>query len=263
MPAITDLACTRDTYAFEKRGCRVLEVTADDDGKTTCVVLDATIAYPQGGGQPCDFGRITGERGWRLDYDSVTIRRDDGAVEHRGTASGDVRVGDGCDVTVDEERRRLHARIHSAGHALDVAMLRLGIDGKTLEPTKGQHGATEAYVEYKGKLDETHAYGDKEKLMRALESEMANIIAEGGMSEAAELAYEDAVKACDGAMPSFITPDMKPRIVTIIPNTPGCPCGGTHVKSVSEIVDFKCTGVRVKKGVTRVSYSIPGMESWQ
>lgn len=99
--------------------------------------------------------------------------------------------------------------------------------------------------------------------MRALESEMANIIAEGGMSEAAELAYEDAVKACDGAMPSFITPDMKPRIVTIIPNTPGCPCGGTHVKSVSEIVDFKCTGVRVKKGVTRVSYSIPGMESWQ
>ena len=39
-------------------------------------------------------------------------------------------------------------------------------------------------------------------------------------------------------------------------------CGGTHVARMSEIQDFKMTGVRVKKGVTRLSYAIPGMATW-
>jgi Ser-tRNA(Ala) deacylase AlaX len=36
----------------------------------------------------------------------------------------------------------------------------------------------------------------------------------------------------------------------------GCPCGGTHVGDVAEIQGMRITGVRVKKGVTRVSYVI-------
>lgn len=37
---------------------------------------------------------------------------------------------------VDEARRRLNAKLHSAGHALDVAVTRAGL-GKYLKPTKG------------------------------------------------------------------------------------------------------------------------------
>ena len=36
----------------------------------------------------------------------------------------------------------------------------------------------------------------------------------------------------------------------------GCPCGGTHVGDVAEIRGMRITGVRVKKGTTRVSYVI-------
>ena len=74
--------------------------------------------------------------------------------------------------------------------------------------------------------------------------------------------YDEAKAACGGELPAFIAPDMTPRIVTIVPDTPGCPCGGTHVARMSEIQDFKMTGVRVKKGVTRLSYAIPGMATW-
>ena len=38
---------------------------------------------------------------------------------------------------VDEARRRLNARLHSAGHALDVAMALIGMGGECLKPTKG------------------------------------------------------------------------------------------------------------------------------
>ena len=48
---------------------------------------------------------------------------------------------------VDEERRRLHARIHSAGHLLDAAMRNIGRG--EMEPAKGQHTLEQAYVEYK------------------------------------------------------------------------------------------------------------------
>lgn len=40
-----------------------------------------------------------------------------------------------------------------------------------------------------------------------------------------------------------------------------CPCGGTHVRSSSEIGSIKITKVKVKSGNTRVGYSIDSPES--
>ena len=47
----------------------------------------------------------------------------------------------------------------------------------------------------------------------------------------------------------------------MLAGTEGCPCGGTHVADVAEIGAVQVTGVRVKKGVTRVSYTIEGMSA--
>jgi Ser-tRNA(Ala) deacylase AlaX len=171
-------------------------------------------------------------------------------------------VGEDVEMEIDGALRVLHARVHSAGHALDVAVLRCGFGPETLEPTKGSHGTDVAYVEYKGKIDPGHELADVEKFKAALNDEMAKIIRENGLSFAAEMEFEDAKSACGGCLPSFVTEDMRPRVVVIVPNTPGCPCGGTHVASMSELIGFKVTGVRTKKGVTRLSYAIPGMASW-
>jgi len=52
---------------------------------------------------------------------------------------------------VDEAKRRLFARVHSAGHLLDVAMLKAG--RSDLRPSKGYHFAQGAYVEYIGNVE--------------------------------------------------------------------------------------------------------------
>lgn len=75
-----------------------------------------------------------------------------------------------------------------------------------------------------------------------------------------DAAYDDAAKACGGTLPPYIPAESEPRIVTIVPDTEGCPCGGTHVRDVGEIGGVDVTAVRVKKGTTRVSYTIEGMK---
>lgn len=254
-----------DSYAYASRA-RVVRTTERDDATgTSIVVLDETIAYPAGGGQPSDRGRMTSASG-ESSFAFERVRRlADGTIEHEGrfdAGTSSFRDGEDVEIEIDGAARRLHARIHSAGHALDVAMIRIGLGPEVLTPTKGMHEPTQAYVEYKGKLAPEHEFSKVDALMTRLNEEMTRIIEEDGASKAEELSYEDAKAACGGELPPFITEDMTPRIVTIVPDTPGCPCGGTHVKAMSEIEDFRLTGVRTKKGVTRLSYTIPGMETW-
>ena len=248
------------TYVFAHE-TTVRRVATRDDG-ARALVLASTIAHPRGGGQPSDSGRVEGASGRAWAFDAATLERESGEVAHVGATPPPFDVGEACTVTIDGAKRVLHARIHSAGHALDVAMIRAGLGPDALTPTKGAHAPALAYVEYRGKVDPEHELADSNALMARLDAEMAKLIAEDGASAAAEMTYDEARAACGGELPPFIAPDMTPRIVTIVPDSPGCPCGGTHVARMSEIQAFKMTGVRVKKGVTRLSYAIPGMATW-
>ena len=49
---------------------------------------------------------------------------------------------------VDEAPRRLNARLHSAGHLLDIAML--STKHSNLKPGKGNHSLELSFVEYIG-----------------------------------------------------------------------------------------------------------------
>ena len=56
---MTDLATVplywEDTFVFESVA-RVVELL---DGERPCLILNETVFYPQGGGQPCDTGSIS------------------------------------------------------------------------------------------------------------------------------------------------------------------------------------------------------------
>lgn len=100
------------------------------------VRLDRTVAYPAGGGQPSDTGRIVGGE---VTFTVTDVKAVDGAVLHLGNFSeeGAAAWEPGTEVTVhiDADRRLLNARIHSAGRArttcVRVASVRSAHDDPT------------------------------------------------------------------------------------------------------------------------------------
>ncbi|QKW36747.1 hypothetical protein HUT06_24225 [Actinomadura sp. NAK00032] len=112
-----------------------------DDGGDTTVVLDETIFYPQGGGQPTDRGRLTTARG-ALDVRRVAFVN--GEVLHIGPAEGTPAPGEGAHLTVDPGVRRQHALLHTGGHLVMTAVDRL----VGYHPTKGYHFPNGPYVEF-------------------------------------------------------------------------------------------------------------------
>jgi Ser-tRNA(Ala) deacylase AlaX len=73
---------------------------------------------------------------------------------------------------IDAEFRRVNARIHSAGHLLDVAMNRAG--RTDLKPGKGYHFEAGPYVEYIGVVEEK----DRPALKDTLTKHCADLIKE-------------------------------------------------------------------------------------
>jgi Ser-tRNA(Ala) deacylase AlaX len=59
-----------------------------------------------------------------------------------------------------------------------------------------------------------------------------------------------------GGVPPYIPAGQDLRVVKLTPEDEGCPCGGTHVKSVLDINAIEVTKI-IKKGKnTRVSYIV-------
>ena len=83
------------------------------------VILDQTIFYPLGGGQPGDTGFIEVEG---VEYAVTdTLKGDDGCIRHmlrEGTASGNLSVGARALLRIDWPRRYAHMRMHTAMHLL-------------------------------------------------------------------------------------------------------------------------------------------------
>jgi len=76
------------------------------------VVLDQTVFYPKGGGQPCDTGRIV--RGSEV-YDVVHVGKFSGNVSHEVDRQG-LKEGDDVRCILDWNRRYKLMRSHTAAH---------------------------------------------------------------------------------------------------------------------------------------------------
>ena len=120
--ADTKLLYLDDSCLFEAKAT-LLAVQETEDGRKS-LILDQTIFYPQGGGQACDKGEIRTETASFMVQDVSFI---DGNTHHIGEFSSKAFAeGEEVHLAIDPARRKLHSRIHSAGHLLDVAMFNLG-----------------------------------------------------------------------------------------------------------------------------------------
>ncbi|RYR76378.1 hypothetical protein Ahy_A01g000966 isoform A [Arachis hypogaea] len=240
-----------------------------EDGRDV-LILDRTIFYPQGGGQPADHGFVrigngvdSSDSGSAIKFVVTDVRSKDGVVSFHfslvfhygffenmvGEAESQLHKGKEVSLFVDESRRKLNSRLHSAGHLLDVCLPRIGLGH--LEPGKAYHFADGPWVEYKGTVPQN----EMQNKQKDLELEANNLISMGAKVHADILPYDEAAKLCGGCLPDYVPKESAPRIVRIGEN-PGCPCGGTHVTDISDIIQVKVSQIRSKKGLTKVSYNV-------
>ena len=221
---------------------KVLEIVREGDNDT--VFLDQTIFYPQGGGQPYDKGSIQGSSG---NFFVEEVRFADGMVKHIGKfQSGDFQLGENVRCVVDEVRRTLHSRIHSAGHVVDMAINALKLNWV---PGKGYHFPEGPYVEYAGSLEGL----DKERLKVDIENLCNKFIKENRETKILFMDKERMKEVCN-----FVTdyiPKGKPARVVMYGDF-GVPCGGTHVAHLSDIRHMVIRKIRAKGKDIRVSYDI-------
>ncbi len=230
---------------FTKLSCEaeVAEVEVWETDRAI-VMLDRTVFYPQGGGQPWDVGRITsGPKVFVVDE----VRWSEGVVKHFGKFEKEAFVvGDSVTCVVDAERRKLHSRIHSAGHIVDFAVWRLGL---AWVPGKGYHFPVGPYVEYAGNLDGV----DKEQLKAEIERVCGEIVKESLPTKLIFPPKEDLGKYCRHIPENL--PEGKPiRIVSF--GDYGVPCGGTHISNTMEAVKVIIRKIKYKDGVVQVGYAV-------
>ncbi len=130
--------CYTDAYARSVQA----RVRSVDTGEATLLVLDRTVFYPGGGGQPSDRGvllRASDGRSWAV----CGARKAGGEIVHE-LEPGDTdppAVGDELQVDLDWARRHALMRTHTALHALCGVVWRdhdALVTGGNMEPGSGR-----------------------------------------------------------------------------------------------------------------------------
>ena len=107
------------------------------DARGAYLVLDRTVIYPQGGGQPSDRGEIQADSG---EFPVRFAGFVEGSVRHYGSFEGTrLDIGVPVRMTIDEQRRQVNALAHTAGHLVasvveDVRGGTRGVQGLSLSP---------------------------------------------------------------------------------------------------------------------------------
>lgn len=212
---MNDEIAARDAYQRSVDG--VVEDVSDDG-----IVLDRTVFYPRGGGQPGDTGWIRWPDGQVEIAD--TVRRQ-GRVLHvfRGNPPP---VGTEVTAEIDWERRHLLMRTHTALHSLSAIIWRdfdAKVTGGNMEPGTARMDfelegiSVEFGQQVEDKLNEELAAGHPVEILFLPRDEA--------------LSDPDLIRTKVNLLPEFIDPIRVVHIVGLDKQADG----GTHVASTREV----------------------------
>ncbi|HLY12780.1 MAG TPA: alanyl-tRNA editing protein [Candidatus Limnocylindrales bacterium] len=239
---MTDAICYRDSYARQVRATVVASRPAESDGGPL-IVLDRTVFYPGGGGQPADRGvflRAGDGRTWTV----RAARRDGSDIVHELEPAGGEppQPGDELEVDLDWPRRHLLMRTHTALHALCGVVWRdygAQVTGGNMEP-----GAARMDFEFE------HMQAG---LVEAIETTVNAELARGRDIRVNVLPRDEA----------FAIPDLIRTKINLLP--PGIAeirtieivgldlqaDGGTHVANTAEVGQIRVTGYESKGRINK------------
>jgi misacylated tRNA(Ala) deacylase len=220
----TELLFRDDAY-LKSATARVLEV--HERG----VVLDRTIFYPLGGGQPGDSGVLVRDSGERIAIADTRKGEAPGSVLHIPAAGAPrPEPGESLAMEIDWARRYSLMRLHTALHLMSCVVV-APVSGGNIAPDKGR-------------LDFDIDIGllDAERITR----ETNALIATGVTTETVWITDEEL-----DAQPELVkTMSVQPprglgRVRLLkIPGIDLQPCGGTHVRNIAEIGGIRVTRIR-------------------
>jgi alanyl-tRNA synthetase len=198
------------------------------------IVMDTTIFYPEGGGQPGDTGYIGDTR-------IIDTRKRDGEIYHITEKLPDFQPGDVVDCILDWDRRYDYMQQHSGQHILSGVMHSL-FKIATVSVHQG-----EEYLTIETDRDEV-----SEEEIFAVENETNRIITRNipitfftvGMEEAGKMNLRRAPKV-SGAV----------RLVQV-GEYDIVACGGMHVSSSSEVRLVSWIGLEKIRGHVRLIWKV-------
>ena len=195
------------------------------------LILDKTVFYPEGGGQPGDIGKIANN----IFEANVTntIKSTDGILHLIDNKLGPISEGDNVTIDIDWERRYALMRMHTALHILCSV-----VDGAV---TGGSVGIQKSRLDF----DIPGERPDKESLTQQLmEIVDKNYPVMSSWISDQELQRNPGLIRTMSVKPPTGTGQV--RMIRIGDDIDFQPCGGTHVKSTGEIGRIKISKIENK-----------------
>ena len=245
-PSVTSTFVGYDNLTYESD---VTVLTTEDEivealseGQKGTIFVQETPFYATSGGQEADTGYIRTSEGEFKVEDTVKLLG--GKIGHIGVMTkGMIKAGDKVTLEVDEKKRALSARNHSATHLLQ----------KALRTVLGTHveQAGSSVNEDRLRFDFTHFSAMTPEELKKVEDIVNEQISKGLDVIVKNMPIEEAKKTGAQALFGEKYGDIV-RVVNMSDFSIEF-CGGTHVKNTSEIMAFKIISESgVAAGVRRI-----------
>ncbi len=222
----------------------VLEVIEHDQSDETVydVVLDQTMFYPEGGGQPADTGTLSGDE---VTVEVIDVQDVDGVVLHR--TDGDPGKGDFVRGHIDGTRRRRLMQHHTATHIVGHAARQ--VLGDHVRQAGAQKGTESS------RFDIRHYERISREEVKRIER-VANEVVTDNASVKQE--WPDRREAEDeygfDLYQGGIPPGENLRLIHVGDDVQAC--GGTHVLRTGDIGTIKILSTeRIQDGVERFVFA--------
>lgn len=235
----TELAYYKDFYATKLK-THVLSV--GKDGNKLSIILESTIFYPFGGGQPADQGTIITDTG-KANVRNVQMK-DQIVIHDCVLEEGNIEEEQDAYLEIDWDRRYKNMRVHTAGHIIHDVLMEKKSD---LIPVRGDHGS-KPYLEYTSSNDNDLPSQEE------LEKDVNKVIGIGRSVVTRETTFDELEQIARFIPPNL--PKNKPLRIIQIEGFPAMPDGGTQLNNINEIGKIEITSLNPSKGKLVVKYRV-------
>lgn len=198
------------------RSCEAEVVRADERG----IVLDRTVFYPIGGGQPADVGELRTGDGRAIAVRDARKGTAPGEILHVAASEG-LRAGERVVATIDWDKRHRHMRMHTCLHLLS-AVVPAGVTGGSVRYDSGRLD-----------FDLPDQALDRERI----EAQLNALIVDGHAATPRWVSEEELASRPEWVKTMSVKPPAGAGQIRLlqIGSVDLQACGGTHVANTAEI----------------------------